>query len=339
MLTFAEYCLQRDFEVDLWWDKQEIIDQATQRFHLNLKKLQLYSEMHSWLRADASYFNKFQRLFSQLKYDLIFWLSDGSIPLLHAKRNWIHFQVPFQIKGTGIASQYKLSKISQVLCNSAFTKKYIDRSFNINSDILYPPVDVHQFMISPVEKEHIILSVGRFDQIMNAKRQDVLIEAFKKMCDQGLETWKLVLAGGLQHNQNQLLQLEELAMNYPIEIRPNLGWEELLSLYKRATIYWHAAGYEIDGDKEPGKVEHFGMSVVEAMAAACIPIVYAAGGVSEIITDKEDGYFWKSIDQLTQMSLNMINTLAKEDDLILKAQKRAMDFSKEKFFMKVESLL
>jgi len=339
MLTFAEYCLQREFSVDLWWDRKETLDLAIQRLHLNLDGINLKPDIYALYKADASYLNKFKRYFSQLKYDLIFWLSDGSLPLLYGKQNWLHFQVPFQLDGKGFVSQYKLSKIQHVLCNSQFTKSFIDKSFNIDSAVLYPPVDIHQFMTAPKEKEHIILSVGRFDQIMNAKRQDILIEVFKKMCDDGLQTWKLVLAGGLQHNQEQLLELEQMALGYPIELKPNINWEELVDLYKRATIYWHGAGYEIDDTKEPEKVEHFGMSIVEAMAAGCIPIVCEAGGVKEIITNKENGYLWSSKEQLAKMTENMINTLAKEDEIVVKAQKRALDFSKEKFFMEIEKRL
>jgi len=36
MLTFVEYCLQRGFETDIWWDKKETIDQASQRLNLKL---------------------------------------------------------------------------------------------------------------------------------------------------------------------------------------------------------------------------------------------------------------------------------------------------------------
>jgi len=339
MLTFAEYCLQREFSVDLWWDQKETLDLAVKRLHLKLDGLSLKPDIYALYKADASYLNKLKRYFCQLKYDLIFWLSDGSLPLLYGKQNWLHFQVPFQLNGKGFLSQYKLSKIQQVLCNSQFTKSFIDKAFNIESAVLYPPVDVHQFMTAPKEKEHIILSVGRFDQIMNAKRQDILIEVFKKMCDEGLQTWKLVLAGGLQHNQEQLLELEQMALGYPIELKPNINWEELVDLYKRATIYWHGAGYEADDSKEPEKVEHFGMSIVEAMAAGCIPIVCEAGGVKEIITNKENGYLWNSKEQLAKMTENMINTLAKENEIVVKAQKRALDFSKEKFFMEIEKRL
>jgi glycosyltransferase involved in cell wall biosynthesis len=339
LLSFAEYCLQRDFQVELFWKNEKDVETVSRRLDLHLSKLQVNREMYELLVGDASYVKKVEKWMTQLKYDLIFWLSDGSIPLLHAKQNWLHFQIPFQIKGNKIATQYKLSKINRIICNSSFTKKFIDKSFSVKSEVVYPPVDVHEFMLSPKKKENIILSVGRFDQIMNAKRQDILIEVFKKMCDDGLGNWKLVLVGGLQHNKGEFLKLEKMAFGYPVEFKVNAQWNELVDLYKKATIYWHGAGFGIDDQNQPEKVEHFGISIVEAMAAGCIPIVYDAGGVGEIIKNKSNGYLWQEKNQLAQMTLNMINTLVKEIDEVKKAQKTALKFSKEAFFKEFDERL
>jgi len=339
MLTFAEYCLQRDWEVDLFWKEDKSIEKAKQRFDLKLDGLNINSSIYKRFGSDASHMDKIINRFKLPNYDLIFYLSDGSIPNLHAKQNWLHFQAPFQIKGDKFWTQQKLSHINKVICNSNLTKSFIDKSFNINANIIYPPVSVHDFHVSNIDNENIILNVGRFDQIMNAKRQDILIETFKKMIDNGLEDWWLIFAGGLQHNEDQLLRLREMAVGYPIDFHINIAHEEIVSWYHRSHIYWHAAGYEIDDSKQPEKVEHFGISIVEAMAAGCIPMVYPSGGVKEIITDKKNGYYWKSSDQLSKMTQNIIDNLGKEEHIIEAASKRSHEFSKEAFFKKVDDLL
>ena len=174
---------------------------------------------------------------------------------------------------------------------------------------------------------------------MNSKRQDVLINVFKKMCDQGLENWQLVLVGGCQHNEDELLRLRKMAVNYPIDFRVNASFSDLRQSYEKAKIYWHAAGFEVDEDKNPDQVEHFGISLVEAMAAGCLPIVCEAGGIKEIIEDKVNGYFWQSEDQLQNITQNMIKDLTKEEEIIINAQKRAADFAKEKFFTQFDERL
>lgn len=342
ILTFAEYCLARNFSVDLFWSDKEIISKACHRFHLNLDKLKVNSSLYHSFQADASYFESFSKVLKMKKYDLIFYLSDGSIPFLSAKKNWLHFQVPFQLDGQNFKIQQKLSKVNLVICNSLFTKKFIDQSFNINSTVVYPPVAIHDFQenLNIQNKQNIILSVGRFDQILNAKRQDILIKAFKILYDkEKIDNWKLYLAGGSFHNEENLIALRQEAINYPIEFFPNIEFNDLVSLYQKSKIYWHATGYDIDEEKEPNKVEHFGISLIEAMAAACIPVVIKKGGIKEIIEDKVNGYFWQDINQLVKITKNICEVQQKQTDIIENAQKRAQDFSKETYFKNIENLI
>ncbi|MGM3125380.1 hypothetical protein, partial [Bacillus cereus group sp. BC257] len=51
-------------------------------------------------------------------YDLIFVLSDGSIPLTLAKRNILHFQVPFVLPGPTYSTKLKLRNYQNVIANS-----------------------------------------------------------------------------------------------------------------------------------------------------------------------------------------------------------------------------
>ena len=43
------------------------------------------------------------------------------------------------------------------------------------------------------------------------------------------------------------------------------------------------------------RVEHFGISVVEAMAAGAVPLAVGKGGVGEIITPGENGILWDTV--------------------------------------------
>ncbi len=48
---------------------------------------------------------------------------------------------------------------------------------------------------------------------------------------------------------------------------------ELADLYARASIFWHAAGLGEDAEDDPNRMEHFGISIVEAMSAGAVPVV------------------------------------------------------------------
>ena len=139
-LTVAECLLKNGWQVDLFWDQKEDIQKATNRFGLEIKKLGLIGkkpeQLSFWSRAKL-----------EKQYDLIFWLSDGSVPFLFAKKNFLHFQVPFtNIRTNNLFKKFlmkaKFKFIDQVVCNSRFTKKFIDQEFGVNSVVLYPPVDV-----------------------------------------------------------------------------------------------------------------------------------------------------------------------------------------------------
>ena len=84
-------------------------------------------------------------------------------------------------------------------------------------------------------KENIILSVGRFDNILNAKKQDVLIDAFRTLVvREKIDNWKLVLIGGslLEPKNNSYLQyLEKKAANLPVEFIVNPPFNILKEQY------------------------------------------------------------------------------------------------------------
>ena len=66
----------------------------------------------------------------------------------------------------------------------------------------------------------------------------------------------------------------------------------MVALYAESSIYWHAGGYGEDDALEPHRLEHFGITTVEAMAAKCVPVVIGKGGQRELIRHGEDGFLW-----------------------------------------------
>jgi len=332
-LTVAECLLAKGWKIDLFWDEKPIIKKSMERFGLKLENVQIIGKKPIQLSF-------LERMAITRQYDLIFWLSDGSIPLLFGKKNFLHFQAPFvNIRSKNLISKIKLKFIDQIICNSEFTKSFIDQNFKVKSIVLYPPVDVDKFI--PRKKENIILAVGRFEQTMQVKRQDILIEAFKTMCDKGLRDWQLVLIGASlkKPEENQYLKsLKKKAYGYPIKFIANAPFNVLKAYYEKAKIFWHAAGYGIDEEKEPEKVEHFGISPVEAMAAGCVPVVIAKGGQKEIVTEGVNGFCWLNKEELILKTLKIIKNQKLFKKVSLESIKKSKDFSKKKFCERIYSL-
>ena len=332
-LTVAECLLAGDWQVDLPWRGRDIKRKLVNRFDLKINKLKI-------INFDILSQNLISKFRFFRSYDLIFWMSDGSVPFLFGKKNFLHVQVPFiGVRGKSLLNNFKFKFIGKTICNSQFTKKFVDQEFGINSEVLYPPVDVKKF--KSTQKENIILAVGRFEETMQAKKQDILIRVFKNMVDRGLAGWKLVLAGGslIEEEENKFLtKLKNLAVGYPISFEVNTKFEQLKRIYSKAKFFWHAAGYGVDENREPWRVEHFGITVVEAMAAGCVPLVIDKGGLKEIVR-RGAGERWKTIEELENKTLNFINNKERLNNCALKAQKESLKFSKRNFCKQLMGLI
>lgn len=325
------YCLaKKGWEVDVFWENRGVGKKLEKRLGIDLKKINFVPNIFK-----EKFFKKQQLM---KKYDLLFFLSDGSIPFLFAKKNILHFQVPFHdVGGKKPLNKIKLKKIDAVVCNSRFTKKFIDQEYGVKSKVIYPPVAVKEFKLG--QKKNIILSVGRFSRLMQAKRQDVLVSGFKRM-KADLKGWRLVLAGGTDVGKDEAFEkLKKEAKGQRIEIIENPPFSELKKLYAQAKIFWTAAGFGVEEDEEPEKVEQFGIVTVEAMAAGCVPIVINKGGQPEIVNHNQDGLLWNSQEELIKQTLKVIKDDKLRERLTKKAQKRAQAFSQEHFCQEIVKLI
>jgi len=171
MLTLASH-LSKKNQVDIFWDDPSIKAPLTRFLKINLSKVAFKQNIFKG--------KLLQKLTSTRAYDLLFVLSDGSIPLTLASKNILHFQVPFKFESLSFYTKLKLKRYQHVVVNSQFTKSFIDKSFRINSTVIYPPTDVKS--IKAANKEKIIFSVGRFSaNQLHPKKQEVLIDVFKEL--------------------------------------------------------------------------------------------------------------------------------------------------------------
>lgn len=277
--------------------------------------------------------------------------SDKRIQLLQIPYGKIHLATiikklfSFKIK-EGIKDYYRLKLLHQcknddiVITNACFVHDVLKSNYQLDSKVLHPPID--DFYDQNIKKENIIISVGRiFSGLYNDKRYDIMIDAFRKLCDVEKHLWEYHIIGSLLNNQNSYDYfnfLQRKAEGLPIYFHTNVPYQELINFYNKATIFWHAAGYGIDENIEPEKVEHFGMTTVEAMSAGCIPIVINKGGQREIVTHGENGFLWNNTDELIYHTLQIIQIKTDTTNIINNARNRFHSFSKESFINKVQKL-
>lgn len=330
--SVAEFFLRRKDEVTIFWDKEPPLSKIKDRYGLDLSRVKFIPDIFS---HPVSVFDK---IVTTRDYDLLFFLSDGSVPSSLATKNILHFQVPFNsFNGKTLTNKLKLLRFQKIICNSKFTKEYIDETFGINSEVIYPPVDVENFI--PGRKEKLILSVGRFFSPSHPKKQEILVDTFKKIYSQ-TPGWRLVLIGGVfPGSEDAVVSLKERARGFPIQILTDVDFPKLCGYYANATIYWHAAGFGENLQKYPDKAEHFGISTVEAMSAGAVPIVFAGGGQLEVVKENENGFLWTTPEDLAATTVKIVADKDRRNKLSQKAQETAQFFSQTRFFADWDKLL
>ncbi|MEG4207447.1 glycosyltransferase [Microcoleus sp. Pol7_A1] len=223
-----------------------------------------------------------------------------------------------------------------IIANSQFTVKWLEKRWNLKPTfLLYPPVEMATVK---VPKENIILAVGQFEA-GGTKKQIELIKAFRRLLadyPEELQGWRLILAGSSIPRNPYLKTVQNLLKqdSRAIELKVNADFNEVKSLYARASIFWHGCGL---GEVNPQRFEHFGMATVEAMQNSCAPIVFNGGGQPEIVENGRSGFLFNTVEELCQHSHQLIVNPDLLAELQAGAQQRSQNFRLARFDKKVKS--
>ncbi|MDR2596542.1 MAG: glycosyltransferase [Treponema sp.] len=165
--------------------------------------------------------------------------------------------------------------VDHFAANSSYVAKRIRRYYNREATVIYPPVDVENFLsIERVPKDFYLF----FGQITGYKRADIAIEACVK------SGRKLVVAGAGA--------VKKLIRKYQrtglVSFKGKISEGEMQELYASAKALLF-----------PG-IEDFGIIPVEAQAAGCPVIAFREGGALDTVKENETGLFF---DEQTPESL------------------------------------
>ena len=159
-----------------------------------------------------------------------------------------------------------------ILANSKFTAEAIKSEFGVDPLILYPSVSSR--MLNPNKsvfqkpRANNVTTIGR---IANRKKL-YLIPYIAKLSREDIT---FTIVGNLESEQilSLLLKLiKKLQVADRVKILTNVNREHLRKILLNSKVYLHTA-----------MNEHFGISIVEAMASGCTPIVHNSGGPKEFV--------------------------------------------------------
>ncbi len=229
---------------------------------------------------------------------------------------------------------------THVIYNSNYTAGWIEKKWKFTPHKhIYPPVDMAPQDHS-TQKENIILSVARFEE-GGSKKQLEMVRTFTKLNRRFPElfnSWRLVLAGGSGNPDenpylNSIKEHIRKSDTPNIQLMVNCPGDDLKEMYRKASIFWHLCGLD---QTDPALVEHFGMTIVEAMQNRVVPIVFDGGGQREIVEQDVSGFRISSTAQLITSVLKIIRDSQLREKLAANAIERSQLFSRETFETRVK---
>ncbi len=229
--------------------------------------------------------------------------------------NWLQQRLNRRLRaGVFRNALLRIQMYNLIIVNSKFSKKWVRNYWQRESKVIYPPVKMvyKKYSFKKIRKSNQICSVGRFFTTGHGKKQEILIEGFKKFYDAGFNDWQLHLIGGVGQDERSLKFIEKLknqALNYPIFIHTNISRRKLIKILRSSRFYWHATGYGESRLRHPILFEHFGIAAVEAISAGCIPILYNGGGLPEIIDTlnlDRNLHLFNTLDELVKNTIYFI---------------------------------
>lgn len=130
------------------------------------------------------------------------------------------------------------------------------------------PNPLKSYRWNHVPKENTILFVGRLEKV---KRVDLCLQAWKNLCDQ-LPEWSFVVVG----DGSQRTTLEKWANDNKIERVRFDGFQNPDVYFEKSKIFWMTSDYE-----------GWGLTLVEAQSAGCVPVVRDTfSALHDIVTDE-----------------------------------------------------
>lgn len=238
-------------------------------------------------------------------------------PLWYEKGLWQLYLSPYVLT----QRRHLNRKNTIALTNSSFSAKVIRRTYSTNPSVLYPPVNTKDF--HPSHKEDLVVSVGRFDPL---KRFEILVKAMKEVD----EKIKCIImgssAGDISHlSKSYISKLEkmitDLGLSERVKLLVNCPFTKLVETLSQAKIYVHCF-----------RNEPFGISIVESMAAGCVPLVHKSGGAYHDIVDHDK--YGKSFSGIHELSAKITGLLSDEGafkEYQNKALERVRNFDESNF--------
>ena len=227
---------------------------------------------------------------------------------------WSAYYKPYYMLSQKFVSQIGDKNIILV-ANSKFIQDSLKNRFEKYSVVIYPPVDVDTFYNNE-KKEQEVLTISRYSQEKNLEFAIDVLNDIDKPC---------TIIGNTKTKVNEIYyerlvaKIKNSKLTGKILLMKNIERNKVIEKLKKSKVYFHASP------------ETFGISVVESIAAGCIPIVPNNSAHKETVPFDELRY---EPDNKTDAQTKIKKALSGEYDNLLDDLKRSTGNYSKQYFKK-----
>jgi len=212
-----------------------------------------------------------------------------------------------------------LRRCRAIVVNSKWTANLLEELSGLRSVVIYPPIDLRYFKPRvSVAKEDIVVTVSRFDPSKNLEATLYIAKCIPHA--------KFVVIGRVSDRISYAYyrRIKKLRGRLKLDnlyLLPNLSEDVKKSILLRAKIYFH-----------PTIGEHFGISVLEALASGAIPVVSKfSGSCVDVVESTRYGYCYSSYAEASEIIESLLSKRGIEAPSTEELSKALSTFSFKEF--------
>lgn len=197
--------------------------------------------------------------------------------------------------------------VDVVVANSTWTANHLKQVWKLTRDVpvVFPPcpVVINDDDMEIKKDDGLVVSVGQFRP---EKRHEEQVRIMERMSSTHPDA-ELIMIGGARDSEDEqrALGIRQVATSN-VHVRVNVSREEMRQVMRKASVGLHTMRYE-----------HFGIGVVEVMAAGVIVVAHGSGGVADdIITDGVNGFLANDEDEFVAKLCKVLRMSCEEKSAI-----------------------
>jgi glycosyltransferase involved in cell wall biosynthesis len=218
----------------------------------------------------------------------------------------------------------------KIVANSKFTQNVVERCLGKRARVINPPVASNKIImrLNRRKRKNMVITISRF---RSAKGLEIIpeIASYAKDCE-------FAVVGIVDKESKRCLkeiseESERLGVQNRVQVFKNKSYSFTLAALSTAKVFLHTQS-----------TEAFGMSIVESMAAGCVPIVPRTGGPWIDILDRQEGQYgfsYKSSGEAADKIKLLLSDESLRSEIAARASERAVIFDSSVFEKKLLNIV